>query len=414
MGAYVPAGSRNKNRLYRTIGISTILITTLYCLLNGTSILSGQSTSLNSNKISRGTSFDFSPYINENDNSENYKFVRINENLNPNNKPYEKKVKATFVTLARNSDLHGLLEPIKAIEDRFNKNFHYDWVFLNDVEFDEDFKRITSSLISGNTKYGVIPKEHWSVPSWIDEEKATNARKKMEEDGVIYGGSLPYRHMCRFESGFFYRHPLLDEYEYYWRIEPDVKFHCDINYDIFQFMKDNNKKYGFTISIHEYEATIKTLWNTTLEFIDKNPEFLAKDNMLDFISDDDGTSYNNCHFWSNFEIASLDLWRGEAYSKYFDYLDKKGGFFYERWGDAPVHSIAAALFLNRDEIHHFYDVGYYHGPFHACPVDDQIRFENRCACSPNQDFTWQGFSCTTKYYNVNRLQKPHGWQKYAN
>jgi alpha 1,2-mannosyltransferase len=33
--------------------------------------------------------------------------------------------------------------------------------------------------------------------------------------------------------------------------------------------------------------------------------------------------------WSNFEIGDLDLWRGEAYSKFFDFLDKKGGFYYE-------------------------------------------------------------------------------------
>ena len=33
--------------------------------------------------------------------------------------------------------------------------------------------------------------------------------------------------------------------------------------------------------------------------------------------------------WSNFEIGDLDLWRGEAYSKYFEFLDKKGGFYYE-------------------------------------------------------------------------------------
>lgn len=25
----------------------------------------------------------------------------------------------------------------------------------------------------------------------------------------------------------------------------------------------------------------------------------------------------------------MDFWRGEAYSKYFDYLDATGGFYYE-------------------------------------------------------------------------------------
>jgi alpha 1,2-mannosyltransferase len=37
---------------------------------------------------------------------------------------------------------------------------------------------------------------------------------------------------------------LLDAYDYYWRIEPDVDYHCDIDYDVFRYMKDNNKKYG--------------------------------------------------------------------------------------------------------------------------------------------------------------------------
>lgn len=33
--------------------------------------------------------------------------------------------------------------------------------------------------------------------------------------------------------------------------------------------------------------------------------------------------------WSNFEIGDLDFWRGEAYMKFFEHLDKKGGFYYE-------------------------------------------------------------------------------------
>lgn len=48
---------------------------------------------------------------------------------------------------------------------------------------------------------------------------------------------------------------------------------------------------------------------------------------------------------------------------YFEHLDKAGGFYYERWGDAPVHSIAAALFARKDQIHFFQDIGYRHEPF---------------------------------------------------
>lgn len=33
--------------------------------------------------------------------------------------------------------------------------------------------------------------------------------------------------------------------------------------------------------------------------------------------------------WSNFEIGDLDFWRNEAYMKFFEYLDSRGGFYYE-------------------------------------------------------------------------------------
>ena len=43
---------------------------------------------------------------------------------------------------------------------------------------------------------------------------------------------------------FFYRHPLLQQYKWYWRVEPDVHFRCDIDFDPFLFMEDHNKTYG--------------------------------------------------------------------------------------------------------------------------------------------------------------------------
>jgi alpha 1,2-mannosyltransferase len=74
------------------------------------------------------------------------------------------RMNATFVTLARNSDVWEIAKSIRHVEDRFNRKFNYDWVFLNDDEFDDEFKRVTSALVSGKTKYGKIPKEHWSFP----------------------------------------------------------------------------------------------------------------------------------------------------------------------------------------------------------------------------------------------------------
>ncbi|RLV90776.1 Glycolipid 2-alpha-mannosyltransferase 2 [Spathaspora sp. JA1] len=322
------------------------------------------------------------------------------------------KVRATFVTLARNEELYQLITSIRQIEDRFNHKFNYDWVFLNNVEFTEEFKTVTSSIVSGQTKYGLVPKEHWSYPDFIDLAKAEETRKQMKKQGIIYGDSESYRHMCRFESGFFYRHELLQDYDWYWRVEPEIDIYCDIDYDVFKFMQDTNKTYGFTISIKEFRATIPTLWQHTKDFIQANPEYLAQDNLLPFISNDNGNTYNLCHFWSNFEIASLKFWRSEAYSKYFDHLDNTGGFFYERWGDAPIHSIAASLFLAKDQIHFFEDIGYKHSAYTQCPLDEQFRVDHKCSCNPNNDFTFRSYSCGRKYFEVMGLEKPSNWESF--
>jgi alpha 1,2-mannosyltransferase len=208
------------------------------------------------------------------------------------------RINATFVSLARSSDVWEIAKSIRQVEDRFNKRYNYDWVFLNDQPFDETFKQVTRALVSGKVQYGTIPREHWSYPEWIDQERAKKAREDMQSQGVIYGGSESYRHMCRFESGFFFRHQLLQQYDYYWRVEPSVDFYCDISFDPFRFIKERGIKYSFVISLYEYIETIASLWDTVLKFKESFPQHIARNNTLDFLSDDGGSTYNKCHFVS--------------------------------------------------------------------------------------------------------------------
>ncbi|CAO3663439.1 hypothetical protein G6F70_008396 [Rhizopus microsporus] len=317
------------------------------------------------------------------------------------NSPSIKKtsVRAAFVILARNSDLTGVRHSMRQIEDRFNRKFNYPYVFLNDDEFTDEFKQKTSYLTKAQVYYGKIEPEQWSYPDFINQTKAAEGRKKLEEMEILYGGSESYRHMCRYQSGFFFRHPLLDSFEYYWRVEPDVDFYCDIDYDVFQMMKDNKFKYGWVMSLSEYIETVPTLWETTQQFMEKYPEYIERgnDSLLPWVIGDDGT-YNLCHFWSNFEIASLDFLRSKKYLDYFEHLDQQGGFFYERWGDAPVHSLAVAMMLKSSEVHFFNDIGYKHIPLTHCPVEPW--HQRKCSCDEEENFDWDDWSCTSRYAQV--------------
>lgn len=310
--------------------------------------------------------------------------------------PLGRRANAAIVMLARNRDMNGAVNSIKQLEDRWNGKFQYPYVILNEEEFTKEFKERVLTVASAEVKFGVIPPEQWRQPEWIDEKKAALAREKMVQEGVIYAGSVAYRNMCRFNAGLFFNHELLREYKYYWRLEPDIKYFCDIDYDPFLVMHDQKKVYGFTVSLYEYQATIPTLWETVKEFIEQYPQYLDKDNSMSFLSDDGGATYNRCHFWSNFEIGDLDFMRGEAYTQFFNYLDRKGGFYYERWGDAPIHSIAVALFAKKEQIHFFHDIGYRHEPFQHCPQGDAHK-KGKCYCDPKQNFDYEWYSCLNRY-----------------
>ncbi|KIJ62421.1 glycosyltransferase family 15 protein [Hydnomerulius pinastri MD-312] len=329
------------------------------------------------------------------------------------------RANATFVILCRNSNLRGVIQSVRDVEDRFNRKYGYPYVFLNEEPFDEEFKRRVSVLSAAPMEFGTIPKEHWYAPPWIDEQKAAAARKKMGEDGIIYG---VFALLCPFVFflgsscfgvpvgvGFVlkvdFSHGLW-MLRYYWRVEPDVHFHCDVNSDPFRLMQDHNKTYGFTISMYEFEATIESLWATAKDYAQLHPEQLHPHNALGFISDDGGSKYNLCHFWSNFEIADMDFWRSEVYVSFFEFLDQKGGFYYERWGDAPVHSIAAALFLPRSSIHFFDEIGYEHPPYTHCPINGERWTKGRCSCSPAESFDYDGYSCLSRWEKTIRRLFP--------
>jgi hypothetical protein len=57
------------------------------------------------------------------------------------NNDYVGSANATFVILARNSEMEKLVKSLKEIEDRFNHRYHYPFVFLNDEPFTDEFKK---------------------------------------------------------------------------------------------------------------------------------------------------------------------------------------------------------------------------------------------------------------------------------
>ncbi|OMJ21274.1 Glycolipid 2-alpha-mannosyltransferase 2 [Smittium culicis] len=291
--------------------------------------------------------------------------------------PKIKLEKAAILVLVRNSELIDIIHSIRQLEDRYNHYYHYPYIFLNDRPFTKYFMDKVSLITPSNVTFSLIPSDHWSVPSFVDIKQAKISHRQLEAKGVNYATSMSYRKMCRFNSGFFYKHPLLQDLDFYWRLEPNVDFYCDISFDPFKMMKDQNKKYAFVIFLKEIKATIPSLWHHTLMYIKKN-NIPTTNKLLSMLTTPDG-KYNLCHFWSNFEIGSLNWFRSKQYNDYFEYLDSTGNFYYERWGDAPVHTLAAGILLEKKDLLFLNDIGYRHDNFARWPsLISSIENEIKC------------------------------------
>lgn len=132
------------------------------------------------------------------------------------------KQRACFLLLAQDKDLEDLKATLNNVEETFNAKFRYPYVFLNEAPYGEAFEQgVRASLPAGAEVYfGVIPKEHWSIPSWLDGKAVREGFQKMGAAGIQYADRESYHHMCRYYSGLFALHPLLQEFDYYWRLEP--------------------------------------------------------------------------------------------------------------------------------------------------------------------------------------------------
>jgi len=306
-------------------------------------------------------------------------------------------LKAAIVTFARGDrgTMQKLRLTMRNIEDSFNHNHGYPYIIFTDEDLSNEFKELVSSTTKGDVVFEKVGKDYYGYPKGIDKKKAAEARIKLKD--VMFGDSEDYRFNSRFMAGTIFRHPALQDLDYYWRIEAGTEYVCPIAFDPFQYMKDHKKTVSFSMALYEYHETLPSIWSTAKEFASEHPDWVVPDeegsgSLWKFVKDNNNGDYNRCHFWSNFQIADLSFFRGKQYQAFFNYLDKSGGFFYERWGDPVVHTLAMVLFLKKQDIHHWDDIGYsVANYFIHCPNDRTLW--SQCTCRPEKNFAYNPYSC---------------------
>ena len=117
-------------------------------------------------------------------------------------------------------------------------------------------------------------------------------------------------------------------------------------------MRERELLCGYIWELEDAFQCTEGLWEATRTYV--------KDNSIE------PTFFNNEQwpepsiFYNNFEISKIEIWNKRKYRHFVEYIDRLGGIYYHRWGDAPIKGLALSLFVPRDKLHRFSDVGYKH------------------------------------------------------
>ena len=181
---------------------------------------------------------------------------------------------------------------------------------------------------------------HFDIPSFINLSAVPKR---------ICRKTIGYRHMCRFHAKSIYEQPILVGLQYVWRLDDDSYVTRPISYDVFRLMQDRRILYGFERVVDDLRSCVVGLWSAVNDYKRKRAIRSHFDLPRDRI------------FWNNFELSDVDFWRSPEYRDYIDYIDRTGGIYYHRWGDAPIKTLAVTLFVPKNRTHHFKDIAYKHG-----------------------------------------------------
>jgi len=121
--------------------------------------------------------------------------------------------------------------------------------------------------------------------------------------------------------------------------------------DVFDMLTSQDKTYGYMIEMQDGGDVVEGLWNSAVNYTHINnfePKFLyGSPHYKDW---GEGGIFSGCPmFYTNFEVARMDLLRSAEYQKWFQYIDSLGGIYMHRWGDAPIRWLGLAMFLERSK-----------------------------------------------------------------
>jgi len=252
-----------------------------------------------------------------------------------------------YLVDSREPDLIDFINSVRTLEAYFLKNNPVDIICFHEAPVTPYRPEIQKHL-NTTIKFQEI---EFSIPDHL---------KHLDIPAIYYveptnAFSLGYRHMCRFFAGEIFNQSILDEYEYFMRMDSDSFLLREVHYNIFDLMKKNNKFYGYLEGSfdQDHPNAAEGLWSKALEWHNKNTDKCFLEPYIDI---PEFMIYN-----TNFEICNIEYFRRSNYIDFYRYVDSLGGIYTKRWGDHIIKMLGVGMLFPDSAKHSINDFGYKHG-----------------------------------------------------
>ena len=247
----------------------------------------------------------------------------------------------------------------------FNAKFKYPIIILHENDYDEKSKQEIIQSVRESCRslisFKLISEKNFTVPDHINMDKLT---KSVEIQPVPYWRSIRYRQMCYFWIKHFIKYT--EGFDYVMRLDDDSLIEENINHDLFStFVKKNLVyasnivhidcglcNYGMKEMILEIFPDKSNEINNGLfmesKLTDKNDIFQKFKMVYETVNEKEysGSEFVSnmpSMYYNNFFITSTKFWKREDVRENIDKIDKNGGIFYYRYGDAPIQTLLVTL-----------------------------------------------------------------------
>lgn len=164
--------------------------------------------------------------------------------------------------------------------------------------------------------------------------------------------SIGYRFMMRWFAMLIWYYLDAEGYTHCMRLDDDSYILSKITYNLFDYMRDNKKRYGFRMPVHEgggeeFDGLID-------KYLVEHPNATSQE-LIHLYKQERGVA-----FYNNFFLADVSFFVTPPASTLLRIIDESKLIFTQRTGDLVIQSAVVRLFLPPEEVHWFRDWTYEH------------------------------------------------------